>query len=210
MGAILTSNTTQTVSDVSNLSNFVVIPEDYPIDMSSAEQERIARIQNYWRIYKGEHWDISEQDTDQPTPVFNKSKRLINKILTHFVGKPFTFNYFDEQIETLLAPYVKYIMEKSGGIPLFGWRSGQMGAITGDCFLKPSYDAKEQCVKILVCNSEDTFVSYFHATLSDYNPDNAIIRWRTFDNEGKVVWKREIWNKATVKTLLGSDISSKR
>ncbi len=204
VGVIMLTNEFR-LSSVDNLSEQDLFSEIH-IDMSFNEKDRVSRNSIYWDLYKGKHWTQEEQDDDQPTPTFNKVKIIVNKILSHLVGKPFAISYLNERIESLLAPFVNFILENSGGIECFGWEAAQMGSITGDCFLKPSYNESSKSVSLNVLDSSDTFVTYRFSDYRNNVPSDALIRWQFIDDDGKIAWKKQRWYKDRFYTVIDKKI----
>ena len=85
-------------------------------DLRSQESQRLRNYVEFWKLYRGEHWDETELDADKPTPVLNKTFVVVNKGIAFLVGKPPTINYPSEKVEALLAPYVEILLDNSGGM----------------------------------------------------------------------------------------------
>jgi hypothetical protein len=193
------------VNNIDNSLESYLKSLDFNLDSSIQEMNRLERNTLYWQMYKGKHWDESEQDQDQPTPVFNKTKIIINKIITHLVGKPFTVNYPNEYIETLLAPFVNLILEESGGVETLGFEIAQTGSVTGDAFIKAAFSSETNSVRLILLDSSDCFVSYKFYNYKNNIPNDALLRWQFFDEEGKLTWKKERWNNDVVITTIGDE-----
>lgn len=156
----------------------------YVRELELQEETRLRNYAEFWRLYRGDHWDESEMDTDRPTPTKNKCMIIVNKSISFLVGKPFTVNYPDESAETLLAPYVNMLLRNSGGLANLGFLAAQMGSVTGDVFLKSVYDPSVPMgVRIEVCDSSDVSVRYNFRDYRNCNPDQAQISWRFLDHE---------------------------
>ena len=93
-----------------------IIPTDEAIRTT-----RTGNIINYWKLYLGNHWEFDEQDGDKPTISRNKIKSIINKIITHAVGRSPFVTYYNEEIEKLLKPYVDLLLDNSGGMGLLAY-----------------------------------------------------------------------------------------
>lgn len=149
-------------------------------DLASLQEQENIRKRNYiefWKLYKGLHWEVAELDDDKPTAVQNKCFVIVNKGITFLVGKPWTVNYFNDEVEKLLAPYVNLIVKNSGGFGKFGFESAQMGGVSGDCFLKIVYDPVIDGVRIQVCESGDVDVRYPFRDYVNAAPSKAVIQW---------------------------------
>ena len=116
------------VSDIYNESIATQANLSKP-DLLIRESQRIERVKLYWNLFRGIHWEDAELDETDPTFVYNKTKVIVNKLISHLVGKPFTLGYHNDEVEQILAPYVKWILKNSGGAGLLGFEAAQMGGV---------------------------------------------------------------------------------
>lgn len=179
------------------------------IDLFAKEHERWERYLEYWKLYKGEHWDDTELEEDMPTIKQNKAKVLVNKGLAFLVGKPFTINYLDESVENILAPYVNILLENSGKVGGFGYEAAQMGFVTGDCFIKAVYNEKKKKVFLQIKDSQDVAVKYTFVDYSNNVPDECHIRWKFLDKDGDVKEKREVWTDDKLEVFINGEKQKK-
>jgi hypothetical protein len=158
----------------------------YTDDLASLQETEAIRKRNYlefWKLYKGLHWEVAELEDDKPTAVQNKCFLIINKLITFLVGKPPTINYFNDEVEQLLAPYINLVLKNSGELQALAFEVAQMGGVTGDCFLKPVHDPVLGGVRIQVCDSMDVDVRYPFYDYSNIIPSRAVIRWNYLEEQ---------------------------
>lgn len=184
------------ISQLGKYSDATYDSQQLEKEIEEKEVRRKDNYREYWRLYEGKHWDYAELDVDKPTPINNKCYALINKSIAFLVGKPPTIMYPMEEIEPLLAPYVKILMENSGGLPFFCYEAAQMGSITGDCFIKPVYDAAIGGVRLQVSDSTDVDVKYPFKDYQNNVPEVGKISYRYL--EGKKIKRfTETWTATT-------------
>lgn len=168
-------------------------------NLKRKEELRKKRYIEFWELYKGNHWSNSELDSDAPPLVWNKILIAVNKGVSFLVGKPPTFSFASKEIEKILSPYVEMILENSGGQELFFYESAQMGSITGDCFVKPYYDASKKKVSLQVLDSGDVSVSYNFYNYNNSIPDSAIIEYAFINEEDSMsMYREEIYSDKIV------------
>jgi hypothetical protein len=167
------------------------------MDLQRKEDRRYLKYNEYWRMYRGVHWNTNELDEDGPSPVINKCVVFVNKGISFLVGNPPTVNYALPEVEKLLAPYVNRIIKNSGGMARLSFETTQMGGVTGDVFLKPVYDPEIGGVRIQVCDSSDVAVRYPFRDYQNVSPSRAEISWKFIDesDENKVKTYKEVWTK---------------
>lgn len=185
---------------------------DARAQLDHKEAVRKKNYDEYWNLYKGDHWDASELDEESPSPVFNKVFTFINKAITFLVGNSPTVNYPKPEAEKLLAPYVNVILKNSGGIQKLAWEALQMGSVTGDLFLKVVYDHTIDGVRIQVSDSSDVDVRYPFRDYQNDIPSLAVIEWQFIDetDDNKIRTYREEWTKDIVKVFIDDELDTEK
>lgn len=164
-------------------------------------------IMEYWKLYSNEHWDYSELDSDKPTIARNKIKSIINKVITHAVGRTPYITYFNEEVEALLKPYVDLLLEYTGGMSMLAYETFLTGCVTGDAFIKAVYDQRENKVKLQVQQSQAIDAYYDYLDNSTYIPDLVTLVYKKANkivNENgdidlEYVDYKEVWDSNTVR-----------
>ena len=176
------------------------------------EQNRIRKENylEYWRLYNGDHWHEEEEDTEFPTPTFNKVYLFVNKALAFLIGKPATVNYIATEQEPLLAPFVQSIISNSGGMSLFTYSAAQMGSVTGDLFIKIIWDAEIRGVRFQVLDSSDVDVKYTFLDYDNNIPDECRITWKFLDSDGLIRLITETWTSYSVITEIDGEVREDR
>ena len=174
------------------------------IDRQNAARKEAYR--EFWRLYKGEHWQDEEEDSIRPTAVFNKVFMFVNKSLSFLIGKPATINYLDSAQEALLAPFVQRIIKNSGGMLAFTFEASQMASVTGDVFLKVIWDSKLKCSRIQILDSGDVDVRYSFIGYDNNIPDECRISWKFIGSDGNLHIKTEVWTSHSVETYVDDEI----
>ena len=107
--------------------------------VTDEDLQRIRRYSKYWRFYEGDQWE-GERDVDRLI-TFNYCKAVVDKSVSFLFGKGFTFhpNHEDDgKIVDMLNEVWEYNQKTVTGIEM-----GQMGGVTGDCFVKVSWEEPE-------------------------------------------------------------------
>ena len=189
-----------------------IIPTDEAIRTS-----RAGNIINYWKLYLGNHWEFDEQDGDKPTISRNKIKSIINKIITHAVGRSPFATYYNEEIEKLLKPYVDLLLDNSGGMGLLAYDTFLHGCVTGDAFIKACYDELAKKVKLQVQESHLVNPYYDYIDNSIFTPDMVTMAYyrtsrkvtNTGDIEQEVTEYKEIWSNKELRVYVDGKIAPK-
>lgn len=176
---------------------------------------RVMNIINYWKLYRGCHWEFDEKDDDKPTISRNKIKSIINKIITHAVGRAPFVVYFNEAIEKLLKPYVDLLIANSGGMGLLTYDTFLHGSVTADAFIKAGFDPLQKKVKLQVQESHLVDPYYDYIDNAIYTPDMLVMRYyrtkREVTAKGEVKQSiekyKEIWDKNEIKVFIDGKLS---
>lgn len=123
----------------------------YLKDPKEIDQRRFNAYEYFMKFYKGRHWE----ETGEFNPAFgnksflgeeynrrtwNQAKNIVDKLVSFLVKEPWAIKLpeeleEDEEIQTILDA-VWYANNREN----FSYDMAYMGCITGDCFVKLSYD----------------------------------------------------------------------
>lgn len=105
-----------------------------------SEQRRLNEISEYWDFYLGEQWRVVREEGESLI-TFNYSKAIVDKSVSFLFGKGFRIQPHKE-VSQELKPLLDEVWEYNKK-DILGVEIGQMGAITGDCFIKVSWEDPE-------------------------------------------------------------------
>ena len=105
-----------------------------------SEQRLMREISEYWDFYLGEQWRVVREEGESLI-TFNYSKAIVDKSVSFLFGKGFRIQPHKEVAQEL-KPLLDEVWEYNKK-DILGVEIGQMGAITGDCFIKVSWEDPE-------------------------------------------------------------------
>ena len=105
-----------------------------------SEQRRLNEISEYWDFYLGDQWRVVREEGESLI-TFNYSKAIVDKSVSFLFGKGFRIQPHKEVAQEL-KPLLDEVWEYNKK-DILGVEIGQMGAITGDCFIKVSWEDPE-------------------------------------------------------------------
>ena len=105
-----------------------------------SEQRLMREISEYWDFYLGEQWRVVREEGESLI-TFNYSKAIVDKSVSFLFGKGFRIQPHKE-VSQELKPLLDEVWEYNKK-DILGVEIGQMGAITGDCFIKVSWEDPE-------------------------------------------------------------------
>jgi len=105
-----------------------------------SEQRRLNEISEYWDFYLGEQWRVVREEGESLI-TFNYAKAIVDKSVSFLFGKGFRIQPHKEVAQEL-KPLLDEVWEYNKK-DILGVEIGQMGAITGDCFIKVSWEDPE-------------------------------------------------------------------
>lgn len=130
--------------------NTLLLPED---------RERLNRYDLYWDMYEGRHWTERKiVKVDEKKVTVNYARRFIDKSVSFLFGKgDLTFRFTDDEMDATVSPIIRdSVWNMNDPATLFP-SIGQMGGITGDCFIKVVWDETLQQVRIIPLISHYVF-----------------------------------------------------
>ena len=105
-----------------------------------SEQRRLNEISEYWDFYLGDQWRVVREEGESLI-TFNYAKAIVDKSVSFLFGKGFRIQPHKE-VSQELKPLLDEVWEYNKK-DILGVEIGQMGAITGDCFIKVSWEDPE-------------------------------------------------------------------
>ena len=115
-------------------------------DLSWSHQRRLQAYRDYWLYYLGKHWSYS-RDEGEPQLTLNYSRRLVDVHTNFAFNKGFTNIIPDdpttEKDEAAERDFIRKMLEETWRLnrkQLWCLTAGQMGGVTGDCFVRVSWD----------------------------------------------------------------------
>ena len=105
-----------------------------------SEQRRLNEISEYWDFYLGDQWRVVREEGESLI-TFNYAKAIVDKSVSFLFGKGFRIQPHKEVAQEL-KPLLDEVWEYNKK-DILGVEIGQMGAITGDCFIKVSWEDPE-------------------------------------------------------------------
>lgn len=102
-------------------------------EFDMAEQQRMNNIAKYWEFYDGDQWGVIREEGESLI-TFNYSKAVVDKSVSFLFGKGFKF-MADKEIDHSVKPLLEEVWEYNDK-EIIGLEIGQMGGVTGDCFVK--------------------------------------------------------------------------
>ncbi len=105
-----------------------------------SEQRRLNEISEYWDFYLGDQWRVVREEGESLI-TFNYAKAIVDKSVSFLFGKGFRIQPHKEVAQEL-KPLLDEVWEYNKK-DILGIEIGQMGAITGDCFIKVSWEDPE-------------------------------------------------------------------
>lgn len=122
--------------------------------LSQSEQARVQAIQAYWDFYSGNHFRYVREQGERLV-VMNYCGPIVDKSVSFLMGQPFQI-----QVPKKNAANTLDILNETWDVnkrDTFGVEMGQHGSISGDCYVKVTFDEKKGVVRLIVLNSQYVF-----------------------------------------------------
>jgi len=103
---------------------------------------RMNRYASNWAWYLGHHW-MYRRELGEPQLTFNYVKALSDFITVFMFGKSVEF-HSPEATSAIVPPLIKRVWEVDNDKPAVLWEMGQLGGVSGDCFIKIAYEEPYQ------------------------------------------------------------------
>lgn len=168
---------------------------------------RLQLYETYWRFYKGSHWPYAAP-TGQPNVTVNYTEKFVDLHNTYLFGKGFncTSDFMGRGTNQAIEDTLNEEWTKNYRNAL-GWEMGQVGGITGDCWVHVGYDVDPvmgERVKLTVIPSQYCFPVFRHATSKTFDafvmswPDTEVTTNRFGRITSKSVRRGQYWTKDEV------------
>jgi hypothetical protein len=170
------------------------------ISGNTGEEDRISAYELFFQFYKGNHW----RKYNLTMASFNYCAAFIDKTSQFLIGKNgFTLNvksYYTEsvsdEIEQLAENLLTYHWNKNNRLNL-SYQMLQMGGVTGDLFMIPTWNPAEKYCKWTVCDSRHVLVEFVNG---DHNNMKAFkVRQPLKDNPNKYAVKVHEYTKTSIR-----------
>lgn len=109
-------------------------------ELDLQEQRRLNEISQYWDFYLGDQWKILREDGESLI-TFNYTKAIVDKSVSFLFGKGFKVQPHKEKAKEL-KPILDEVWEYNNK-EILGVEMGQMGGVTGDCYVKVGWEDAE-------------------------------------------------------------------
>ena len=203
--------------------------ESYAL-FTSVDQDntkRLSAYKEYWNFYKGKHW-THVRDINAPVVTVNKSRRFID-ILSGWLFKRGFEIYIPDDLKTeetdamdrdFISRALNDTWEKNKKIQ-WGLEAGQMGGVTGDLFMRVSWDEDDPLddphTRVDILPSHYVFPEFGgpHGVDRKYMTRCTILYPKyVYETKGlirrrrsrKTVVDGEIWTKETYQTIREDNI----
>ena len=137
---------------------------------------RLYRIREFWKLYSSEeyvaHFNETEKQKKERHYYVNYGKAMINKTVMFTAGEPFRIES-PEGLEAI--GHICNNVWEANNRGLTSFQMFQMGAVSGDCFVKIAYDDKAtsmddlEKVRLIVLPSD-----YIYVKWDAQNPDRIV------------------------------------
>jgi len=113
---------------------------------NTAHSARLSRYRRHWRFYNGRHWK-HQRNEDEPFVTINYVRRFVDKHTMHTFRKGFHVLIPDDEEtperEDKERKFVQQYLNRVWKLnkhKQFAMKMGQMGGVTGDAFIRVSWD----------------------------------------------------------------------
>lgn len=112
---------------------------------------RLSAYSDYWAFFKGRHWSWSREE-DQPMVTVNFARRLTTVLSGWLMKRGFEIGIPDDPKtegteDTSERKFIEAALKatwESNGMRAWCLEAGQMGGVTGDLFLRPSWEEEDE------------------------------------------------------------------
>ncbi len=115
--------------------------------------DRLRRYREAWRFYKGDHWSWS-RDQNEPFVTINYCQAFVDVLVNFLFKSGFKVQIPDdpatEENEQQQKEFVRLMLQETWRCnkeELLAFEMGQMGSVTGDVFLRVSWEDKDPLEK---------------------------------------------------------------
>jgi len=194
------------------------------ISSETEHRERITRYFTYWRTYHGQHW---RQNTNVKVLSVNYSRALADLLVAWLMKEGFAITipedpatpYTDKTEREFVKAALDDQWEKNQR-ELWGMECGQMGSVSGDVFVRPSWDeegAEGPFVRVELIPPQYCFPEFGGLSGADRKKMTKFtIVFPRYTDEGgirlfgmrrtRVRWDAEVWTKDFVQYWEGKTL----
>jgi hypothetical protein len=141
------------------------------VDLGMQDKERIARYRDYWRIYKGDHWDYERGQGGDPNSetlvTVNYGRRIVDAQVNFLMKSGWELQIPDDpetpQSEDVNRSFIKHRLDKIWAMndkDLFNFEYAQSGSVNGDAFLHVFWDEELSIPRVEVLPSQLCYPEY--------------------------------------------------
>jgi len=123
-------------------------------ELEEEHRIRLRRYKKHWNFYEGKHWTYATP-TDDPVVTVNYCKKFANKHTNFTFGKGFKLVVPDDPStdvnEEAEREFVRQKLERIWSLNdknLWAWKAGQMGSVTGDLFVRVSWEEDDDTAAV--------------------------------------------------------------
>lgn len=166
--------------------------------LQKREAERIGRVELYWRMYQGAHWEYTREEGEMP--YVNLCATFINKSKSWLVGAPPEVRS-SKKLQPILKHLYNELLENSGGARFYD-EMCQVGSVSGDAMIRVGYDPTVNhrrggvCFKVM--DMSRTFWEYSNIGQSK-RLTRVMTIWDELLDNGRVQTIAEIWDDRQVR-----------
>ncbi len=166
--------------------------------LQKREADRVGRVELYWRMYQGAHWEYTREEGEMP--YVNLCQTFVNKSKSWLVGNPPEIRS-SKKLQPILKHLYRELLENSGGAKFYD-EATQVGGVAGDVIVRVGYDATvnegEGGVCFKVMDMSRTFWEYSNIGQSK-NLTRVMTIWDELLENGRVQTIAEIWDNNEVR-----------
>lgn len=129
-------------------------------ELEMEHQLRIQRYRRAWKFYDGKHWAY-KTDPDDPAVTLNYVRKFVDAHVAFFAGKGFSVTIPDDPTtpnnESDDRTFVLNMLKKTwewNDKDLWLTQAAQMGSVTGDVFLRLSWETEDPMAELPYCKVE--------------------------------------------------------
>lgn len=166
--------------------------------LDQERQSRLMRYKKYWDFFLGDHWRNADEDSEGLVTL-NYCKLYVMKSVAWLIGNGIEFIAMEGYDD--LIPLINDVWENNKGQKKakFLYNAGIMGSITGDVWVKVSWDTKsspESPIRLILLDSSIVEPIFNPHDLDDIQ--GIVISYPFYDEEsGRVInYQEEITNES--------------
>lgn len=180
----------------------------------TADPERLQRYRDYWRIYRGDHWDYSRGQGGNPESqslvTLNYGRRIVDVHVNFLMKNGWETKIPDDpetaSREDIDRSFIKDRLDKVWKLndrALFNFEFAQVGSVTGDAFARVFWDSEIDAPRVEVIPSQLVYPEYTGAgsrrrmakctILRDEVRHEKKLTLRGYRNVAESTTIREVW-----------------